>query len=97
MKRYQVIILPHVQEEVEEIVSYQHSLNPERADRFIDAWEACINSLERDPTKAKHNGPYGHVILMKLPYRVVIRVTGGKVIVHQVRHTSRRPSKKFGP
>jgi hypothetical protein len=56
-----------------------------------------LKGLEDSPTKAKHKGPYGHVLLKKLPYRVVIRVAGKKVIVHQVRHTSRKPSKKFGP
>jgi len=97
MKHYEVVVLPHVHEQVEEIRAYQHAMAPNRAQCFIDAWEACIKGLERNPTKAKHKGPYGHVMLMKLPYRVVIRVAGSKVVVHQVRHTSRKPSKKFGP
>ncbi|MBS1885785.1 MAG: type II toxin-antitoxin system RelE/ParE family toxin [Actinobacteria bacterium] len=97
MKHYEVVVLPHVHEQVEEIRAYQHAMAPNRAQCFIDAWEACIKGLERNPTKAKHKGPYGHVMLMKLPYRVVIRVAGSKVVVHQVRHTRRKPSKKFGP
>lgn len=97
MKRYEVIVLALVHAQVEEIRAYQHALGPKRAERFLDAWEACIAGLEHSPTQAKHKGPYGHVLLKKLPYRVVIRVTGQKVIVHQVRHTSRKPSKKFGP
>lgn len=97
MKRYEVVVLPKVHEQVEEIRAYQHAPDPRRAERFIDAWEACIEELEHDPTKAKRKGPYGHVMLTKLPYRVVIRVAGSKVVVHQVRHTSRKPSRKFGP
>lgn len=97
MKHYEVIVLPHVHEQVEEIRAYQHTVAPKRTQRFIDAWEACVEELERNPTKAKHKGPYGHVMLTKLPYRVVIRVAGSKVVVHQVRHTSRKPSRRFGP
>ena len=97
MKRYEVIVLPHVHDQVEGIRSFQHALDPKRARRFIDAWEACIGDLDRVPSKAKHKGPYGHVMLSKLPYRVVIRVEGNKVVVHQVRHTSRKPSKRYGP
>ncbi len=97
MRRYEVVVLPHVQEQVEEIWAYQFALEPERAKRFIDAWETCIEELERAPTHAKRKGPYGHMMLTKLPFRVVIRVAGKKVVVHQVRHTSRKPSKRYGP
>jgi plasmid stabilization system protein ParE len=54
MKPYEVIVLPHVHEQVEVIRAYQHAVAPKRAQRFIDAWEACIEELERNPTKAKH-------------------------------------------
>ena len=97
MKRYEVIVLPQVHEQVAAIRSYQYAIDPKRAKRFIDAWESCIADLERNPTHAKRKGPYGHLMLTKLPFRVVIRVDGNKVVVHQVRHTSRKPSKKFGP
>lgn len=36
-------------------------------------------------------------MLHKLKYRVVFDVEGDTVFVYQVRHTSRKPSKKFGP
>ncbi len=97
MDRYEVVVLPHVQEQVAAIRAFQHTIDPKRAMKFIDAWETCIRHLQRDATKAKRSGPYGHVMLSKLPFRVVIRVEGKKVVVHQVRHASRRPSKKFGP
>ena len=97
MKRYEVIVLPQVHEQVETIRSHQHALDPKRARRFITAWETCISELERNPSNARRKGPYGHVMLSKLPFRVVVRVDGKKVVVHQVRHMSRRPSKKFGP
>lgn len=91
------MVLPIVQEQLEEIWAYQFALGPNRAARFIDAWEKCIEDLECNPTKAKRHGDYGHVMLTKLPFRVVIRATGEQVVVHQVRRTSREPSEKFGP
>jgi len=36
-------------------------------------------------------------MLHKLRYRLVYRVHGSVVYVVQVRHTSRKPSKRFGP
>lgn len=56
MARYEVIILPHVQEQVEEIWAYQYAIDPKRALRFIDAWEDCIEHLELNPTHARHKG-----------------------------------------
>jgi mRNA-degrading endonuclease RelE of RelBE toxin-antitoxin system len=36
-------------------------------------------------------------MLHRLKYRVVYEVASGTVYVYQVRHASRRPSRKFGP
>jgi hypothetical protein len=33
----------------------------------------------------------------KSPYRVVFVIEDNTVFVYQIRHTSRRPSKRFGP
>jgi len=41
--------------------------------------------------------PYRHAVLRRLRYRVVFEVEGNTVYVYQVRHTSRKPSKNFGP
>ena len=96
-KRYEVIVRYQAQLEVEEIYDHQHGIGPARAERFYAAWHACLEQLRRNPSRAKHKGSYGHEILHKLPYRVVFEVRDAKVIVYQVRHTSRKPSKKFGP
>lgn len=40
---------------------------------------------------------YRHAMLRRLRYRVEFAVIGQDVVVFQVRHTSRKPSKKFGP
>ncbi|HMN04418.1 MAG TPA: type II toxin-antitoxin system RelE/ParE family toxin [Flavobacteriales bacterium] len=96
-KRYEVVVRHQAQREVEEIYDYQHRIDPERAARFYAAWQTCLEQLEKYPSHAKRKGPYGHEILHKLPFRVVFEVREMKVIVYQVRHVSRKPSKKFGP
>jgi plasmid stabilization system protein ParE len=96
-KRYEVIVRHQAQQEVEEIYDHQHGIEPARAERFYAAWQACLMQLAENPSHAKRKGPYGHLVLHNLPFRVVFEVRETKVIVYQVRHTSRRPSKKFGP
>jgi plasmid stabilization system protein ParE len=94
---YEVIVRHQAQREAEEIYDHQYAIAPSRAERFYAAWQKCLARFRSNPSKATRKGPYGHEMLHKLPYRVVFEVRGRKVIVYQVRHTSRRPSKKFGP
>jgi len=55
-------------------------------------------SIKADPYGFQlRKGGYRHAMLHRLKYRVVFEVEGNKVFVYQVRHTSRKPSKKFGP
>lgn len=96
-KHYEVIVRHQAQREVEEIYDHQHKIDPARAERFYAAWRSCLEQLGTNPSHAKRKGPYGHEILHKLPFRVVFEVQETTVIVYQVRHTSRKPSKKFGP
>ena len=96
-QRYEVIVRHQAQREVEEIYDHQHKIEPVRAERFYSAWQACLERLRDNPSNARRKGPYGHDLLHKLPFRVVFEVRDTKVIVYQVRHTARRPSRKFGP
>lgn len=97
MKRHNVVVLAEAQEEVDAIRIYQNSLDPKRGKRFIDAFQACLERLKTNPSFQKRQGNYRHLMLHKLPYRVVFEVEDGTVYVYQIRHTSRKPSKKFGP
>ncbi len=65
--------------------------------RFQQALNACYEDLALDPWRQKRKGVFRHAMIQKFPYRVVYEVHGKRVIVYQVRHTSRKPSKKFGP
>ncbi|MBP8823275.1 MAG: type II toxin-antitoxin system RelE/ParE family toxin [Flavobacteriales bacterium] len=97
MKRRSVVVQSEAQEEVEAIRSYQYELDPERALRFIEAFNDCLEDLGSYPAYQKRKGHYRHVMLRKLPYRVVVEVEEDTVYIYQVRHTSRKPSRKFGP
>jgi mRNA-degrading endonuclease RelE of RelBE toxin-antitoxin system len=97
MKQHKVIVQPEAQEEVDAIRIYQHTLDPKRGQRFIDAFQACLEQLKANPSFQKRKGNHRHLMLHKLPYRVVFEVEGNTVFVYQVHHTSRKPSKKFGP
>jgi plasmid stabilization system protein ParE len=65
--------------------------------RFADALQACLDELAFNPKLQKRKGEYRHKMLDKFPYRVVFVVEDNTVFVYQIRHTSRSPSKRFGP
>lgn len=97
MERHKVIVQPEAQEEVNAIRTHQNGLDPKRGQRFIEAFEACLEQLKANPSFQKRKGNYRHLMLHKLPYRVAFEVEEGTVYVYQVRHTSRKPSEKYGP
>lgn len=97
MKRHKVIVQPEAQKEVDAIRIYQNGFDLRRGQRFIDAFEACLEQLRINPNYQKRKGNYRHVMLHKLPYRVVFEVEEGTVYIYQVRHTRRKPHPKFGP
>jgi len=58
----------------------------------------CYARIKADPYGYQlSKGGYWHAMLHRLKYRVVFEVEGNTVFVYQVRHTSRKPSKKFEP
>lgn len=97
MKPHNVIILSEALAEVDAIRRYQTAQGPQRGQRFMDAFQACLLELRSTPSFQKRKGKYRYVALGKLPFRIVFSVQAHDVIIHQVRHTSRKPSKKFGP
>ncbi|MBS1546186.1 MAG: type II toxin-antitoxin system RelE/ParE family toxin [Bacteroidetes bacterium] len=97
MKQHKVVVQVEAQAEVDAIRIYQNTIDPKRGQRFIDAFHACLEQLKANPSFQKRKGNYRHLMLRKLPYRVAFEVEEGTVYVYQVRHTSQKPSKKFGP
>lgn len=80
------------------IYAYRERERKGGGDRFIAALKACYARIEANPLGSQIRfGEFRHVTLSRLRYRLVYRVQGAVVYVVQVRHTSRRPTKKFGP
>ena len=96
--KYALQVDPKVVKEVRMVYQYREGEKKGSGDRFIDALVDCYASIKANPYGSQvRKGGYRHAMLHKQKYRVVYEVEGNTVFVYQVRHTSRRPSKKFGP
>jgi plasmid stabilization system protein ParE len=96
--KYTLNIDPRAVKEAAEIYTYREADKKGSGDRFIDALVDCYARIKANPNgHQKRKGEFRHAALHKLKYRLVYRVHGSVVYVVQVRHTSRKPSKKFGP
>jgi plasmid stabilization system protein ParE len=95
---YTLIVKTEALAETAEIYAYHKEIGQALADRFDKALDTCYKDITRNPTGYQiRMKNYRHAMLRKFRYRVVFEVRENKVIVYQVRHTSRKPSKKFGP
>ena len=94
---YTVQVLPEATVEVGEIFAHYEMEKPGLGHRFQKALGECYTSLALNPAGQKRKGDFRHAAIKKFPYRVVYEVHDRYVVIYQVRHTSRKPSKKFGP
>jgi mRNA-degrading endonuclease RelE of RelBE toxin-antitoxin system len=96
--KYTLKVDPRAIKEVRMVYQYREREKKGSGDRFIDALVDCYASIKADPYGYQvRKGGYRHAMLHRLKYRVVFEVEGNTVFVYQVRHASRKPSKKFGP
>jgi len=66
--------------------------------RFLDDLQRCFTFIRDNPHGFQlRKEEFRHAMLDDFPYRVVFKIKGNDVYVYQVRHASRRPSKRFGP
>jgi len=93
-----LIIKTEALAETAEIYAYHKEIGRALADRFDKALDTCYKDITRNPTGYQiRMKNYRHAMLRKFRYRVVFALIGQDVVVFQVRHTNRKPSKKFGP
>jgi len=92
-------ILPSVTKEAREVYQYREKEQGKGSgNRFVFALNDCYDRILSNPYAFQtRKGPFRHVMLHRLKYRVVFKVEGDVISVVQVRHTQRKPSKKFGP
>ena len=96
---YRLHVSPVVHLEIASIYRYREdNLSSGAGDRFLKALSDCYEAILANPYGFQiRKGLYRHAPLRRLKYRVVYEVEGDTIFVYQVRHTSRRPSKRFGP
>ncbi len=97
--KYRLDIAPRVSREVAEIHLYRERKQGKGSGvRFLQALNECYDLILTNPHGCQiRKDPFRHAMLGRLKYRVVYKVEGDLVSVVQVRHTSRKPSRKFGP
>jgi plasmid stabilization system protein ParE len=93
-----LVVDPKAIAQAAEIYRYYQGVGQRLADRFDRELGTCYTSIEQNPTGYQARmRDYRHAPVKGFRYRVVYAIRGELVIVYQVRHTSRKPSKKFGP
>jgi len=97
--KYRLEVSPQVHLELAWIYLFREKNHGKgMGDLFLKALQDCYKEILSNPHGHQvRKAPYRHALLHRLKYRVVFEVEGNTVFVYQVRHTSRKPSKKFGP
>lgn len=94
---YTVVVRAAAQAEAAEAYLWYEERSRGLGDRFANALQACFDRLAHNPKVQKRKDDFRHMMVEKFPYRVVFVVDGSTVYVYQIRHASRKPSRRFGP
>ena len=79
--------------DIDAILRYMASENPQAAARLVGSIEALIENLSSHLLVGHATRPHGRYVLTvpRVPYKVFYRVAGDEVRILRIRHTSRRP------
>lgn len=92
------IVEPSAQEDAWAAAYYLEQRSPGLGVRFIDELERCYQYIRDFPHGfQERRGRFRHAMLAVFSYRVVYEIDGDVIYVYQIRHTSRKPSGRFGP
>lgn len=95
---HRLIVHPRAIAQAREIYHYYRGIRPSLAERFGQELDACYAFIEESPKAYQIRArDYRHALVKGFRYRVVYAVRGEYVVVYQVRHTRRKPHRKFGP
>lgn len=76
---------------------YYEQKSPGLGKRYLAALEEAYATLREEPFFQVRKAPYRHLKLRRFPYRLVYEVLNESVVIYQVRHTNRKPHRKYGP
>ncbi|MCO6482691.1 MAG: type II toxin-antitoxin system RelE/ParE family toxin [Flavobacteriales bacterium] len=98
MRAYALVVRDEAQEEAEAIKLWYEGQSPGLGERFTNALERTLRQIRDTPSFQVRKGIYRHVLVRGFSrYRVVYTVDDDVITIYQVRHTSRKPSSRFGP
>ena len=96
--KYRLDVAPSVVAEARKVYLYRETEKKGSGNRFVDSLVECYVRIKANPYAYQvRKDPFRHAYLHRLKCRVVFKVEGDLVSVVQVRHTSRKVSKRFGP
>lgn len=96
--KYEFLIREQAAKELEQVLEYLAKEHIGGGHKFLRELKDCFDSIRANPFGYQtRKDEYRHAFLRKWRYRVVYRVKGNRIYVVQIRHTSRRPSRRFGP
>lgn len=95
---YTLVVDPKAVEQAAEIHQYYKAIRQALADRFAHELDSCFKFIEENPLAYQVRlRAYRHALVNGFRYRVVYAIRGNNVVVYQVQHTRRRPSRTYGP
>lgn len=96
---YTFVVRDAAVEEAATIHAWYEARSPGLGHRFLLALDDLYALIEANPLGFQvRKDDFRHAYMPGFPrYRVVYDVKGTEVTVYQVRHTSRKVSKRFGP
>ena len=95
--KYTVVVRASAQAEAAKAFLWYEQRSKGLGLRFADSLNACLDQLSKNPAFQLQKNGFRYVELEKFPYRVVFIVEETSVYIYQIRHTSRKPSARFGP
>lgn len=96
--KYALNISPDVIREARRVYLYREGEHAGSGERFVRVLVDCYARIKSNPNGFQiRKPPYRHAMLHRMRYRLVFKIEGQLVSLVQLRHTSRKPSRKFGP
>ena len=94
---YELFIHPRVHAEAKKIMVHRELDRPGKGESFLQELDRCISRIKIRPGAfLKRKGNIRHAFLHKLKYRIAFRVEGKRIMILEIRHTSRKPT-RYGP
>ena len=95
---YELVVRQKALMEAATVYSYYARVRPGLAEKFATRLGECYTFISRDPAALPiRKGIFRHMMLSGFKYRVVYAIHQRQVVVVQIRHTSRRVSRRYGP